>query len=124
MRLACNKPVVNINLKNGVYVLDNESSTGKTYLLGILKTLSVGEPVIGFTYSDYKSGNILEASIRGRELIMFDRYDRYKNNYIDIINEMRDSAIILLDCKNKTNLRLKTEPCYMTLTDNSIEVEE
>lgn len=91
-----------INLSsNGLYVLDNESASGKTYLAKLLSAL---DNAFSVTYNEVESilnASITEAFSGKYELIMFDRFDMYctQELYDECVLHSRD-MIILLDLKN------------------------
>lgn len=124
MKLSCNYPTVDVNLENGVYVFNDESASGKTYLLYMLNKMSNADSVIGFTYTDSLSNSINMEKCIGRHIIMFDRYDMYRNKYADIIKKLKNSSIILIDCKNLADMTLDVDlkDCIIELEENSIEV--
>lgn len=124
MKLSCIHPEVDIRLKNGVYVFLCDSSTGKTYLASILKKMEYVDNVISFSYSDSEANLITMNRCIGKSVVMFDRYDLYAGKYIDIINKIKDSSIVLMDYKFTSNFNLCMKDCIIELESNSIEVFE
>lgn len=112
-----------IQLDRGVYMFQPESSTGKTYLFGLLRRLWLaGEPVATYTWTDEKMhANIYEVVKPGEQkVLMLDRYDLYSDKYWDLIQEFAKTGIVLLDCKGL--IELWCNPCKITLYADRIEV--
>ena len=111
------------NINHGIFVFDNLSAMGKTYLLNVFNTVVANEAVVGYTYGDYKKHSIDKDFCKSRQVILFDRYDRYRNVYDDLINELSRDRIILVDCKNVAKLvNFDYEYCFIELGRNKIEV--
>lgn len=88
----------------GVYQLDGDSATGKTYLFKLLRGVNKAssmDKVITYTYDDKWLGVKLDELARGKELelVVIDRYDMFLNEYLDEINELGKEAIVLIDSK-------------------------
>ena len=117
-------PNVIINLNNGIYIFDNEPATGKTRLCKHLKKLKAyGEPVDSFTYNDLLRGDKLDTVlIPDNKVILLDRYDMYRNDGHDLINECAKDSIILIACNTPFIGSLYSEICYIEMTEDSIEV--
>lgn len=117
------RPNINIDLNNGVYIFDSESATGKTYLCKHLKNLrAYGEPVASFTYNDILIGNKIEDTFKNYKVIMLDRYDLYNEMGHCLMEKYRDKSIILVDCKKGFIKDIDSELCFISLTENNIEV--
>lgn len=118
-------PSIKINLNNGIYIFDSKSAIGKTRLCNELKTLQAyGEPVAGYTYNDLKLGQNLDNLLNNRfyKVIMIDRYDLYKNLYIEGIEQASKYCIILVDCKGESPFNLDYDICKIEMTIDLIEV--
>lgn len=117
-------PTVNINLENGIYTFDAESATGKTRLCKHLKTLNAyGEPVDSFTYNDLLRGDTLNNVLNSKnKVIMLDRYDLYKNEGHELINQCAENSIILIDCKSAFPGSSDSQDCFIEMAENSLEV--
>lgn len=90
--------------KPGVYRLDGDSATGKTYLFKLLRGVNKAssmDKVITYTYDDKWLGIKLDELARGKELelVVIDRYDMFLNEYLDTINELGRKAIVLVSSK-------------------------
>lgn len=117
---------ININLEPGVYVFGDLSSTGKTYLCKLLKKLrTFGYPVDGYTYDDYLrkiSLKQLVGEIDGKiQYLLIDRYDMYKNEFLDYIEELSKYCVVMID--SKEDIDIDFEPADIILRKpNLIEV--
>lgn len=118
---------ININLEPGVYVFGDLSSTGKTYLCKLLKKLrTFGYPVDGYTYDDYLrkiSLKQLVGEIDGKiQYLLIDRYDMYKNEFLDYIEELSKYCVVMIDCKEYVPLPFEYAT-VMLKRANLLEVE-
>ena len=115
---------VRIDLAPGIYIFDNKSDIGKSDLLKALKVLRLsGEPVDGYTYSDYIRGQSLTYYIGNRNnfrYLMIDRYDMYINEFIEDIDRISTKCTVMINCKGPT--ALEYEQCYISLEDKYLEV--
>lgn len=120
------RPHVKIELDNGVYVFDDYSSTGKTWLSNTLKELSTyGEPVNSYSYRDYVNGvDITDVLNKKYKVVMLDRYNLYNGYAKDMIKSLADSMVILLDCKGNIDSLVDVRDCDIDISENSIEVTE
>ena len=88
-------------ISNGLYVLDNESATGKTYLAKLLSALDVA---FSITYNEVQSildANIEEAFSGKYKIVMFDRFDLYCTQELyDKCVKYSEDMVILLDLKD------------------------
>ena len=123
-------PEVHINLSNGIYVFQNVSAVGKSYLASVLRSLrSAGEPVDSFSFSDVKKFGDLEQALSGIDfkmgdlrVILFDRYDQYVGAFTDIIQRLGEKCIVLIDCKHRTKLK-HVNRCVVSFNESVIEVK-
>lgn len=95
---------ITIDLKPGIYVMGDISSTGKSYLCKSLKKLrTYGYKVDGYTYSDYLRKVSLRELVgdldKKIEYLVIDRYDMYKNEFSDYIQELSKYCVVLIDSK-------------------------
>lgn len=114
---------VKMDLPFGVYLLDRDSATGKTYLNKCLKEAWLsGNSVDGYTYNDMLRGTMLSDYIKNRKLncLMLDRYDMYIDKFHDTIEDLRKTCIVLIDCKGELNIEY--DFCSIIFSDHSIEV--
>ena len=91
------------NLNNGVYVFDNESGIGKTYLADVINILNMegfnGLYVNG-KYRTEKSVLDDLCDAENKTLVIVDSYDRYATDDItDRIREIGLHTIIMVDAK-------------------------
>lgn len=112
---------IDIQLDNGVYVFNNISSTGKTYLYNTINmylNLDDEIPVFGLSYTDYEKGLTLAKAIKDKaKLVVIDRYDMYKGEFDKEIEELGKNGIVLVDCKSPT--KLKAYHCAIKLVDST-----
>lgn len=120
-------PHIKVELENGVYVFDGDSSTGKTYLCNLLKEkCCYGEPVTGYSYDDY----LLNVDIGTRlipnkyKVIMLDRYDMFHGVGEDLIKACAKNAVVLIDSKTPLNFKVDYDSCGIELTKDLIRVVE
>ena len=98
-QMSSRKLYIRLN-SNGLYVLNNESASGKTYLAKLLSALD-GE--FSVTYNEVKGildANITEAFSGKYKIVMFDRFDMYctQELYDKCVRYSKD-MVILLDLK-------------------------
>ena len=113
-----------INAENGVYVFDNNSSTGKTLLCKEIKKLTkLGEKVLSFTLDDIDSGIDIIGKIKKYkpEVLMFDRYDMYAGYFDKFMEKHKDDCIILVDCKSFPFLNC-ADTCNIEFSPDKIDV--
>lgn len=92
---------ISSNVDKGIYLFEQQSSTGKTRLFQLLNTLrSRGLNVFGYTYDDYMK-NISKDVIPGNvQLLLVDRYDMYIGKINEkIIEVFNNGGLVLLDSK-------------------------
>lgn len=117
---------IDIKLDAGVYVFDNQSSTGKTRLYKELRECQkYGENVAAYSYDDKLLGINMDTVLDSKyKVILIDRYDMFLNEKIEKITELSDTSIILIDCKHDSYLNCDVEYCYINMEPYRIEVEE
>lgn len=118
---------INIDLKPGIYVFDDFSSTGKTLLCNLLRKLRIfGYPVDGYTYGDYIRKISLKqfvGELDGKiEYLVIDRYVMYKEEFHDYIKELGKYCVVLIDCKEYVPLPFEYAT-VMLKRANLLEVE-
>ena len=115
---------VDINLNNGIYHFDCESATGKTRLYYVLKDYQLlGEPVVAYSYEDYLNGVKLDDKINSNtKLILIDRYDMFKGEYVDLLLKNEKACIVLIDSKETLDFCEYDSVCGINMTKESIEV--
>lgn len=111
---------VDVLLDNGVYIFNNMSSTGKTYLYNTI-SMYLGDKdinVFGLTYTEYQKGLTLDKALKDKaKLVVVDRYDMYKGEFDAEIEELGKTGIVLVDCKSPTEL--KAYHCTIKLLDST-----
>lgn len=118
---------IHINLENGLYVFDNEASTGKTRLFKALRDCEKsGEQIGTYTYNDKLQNRRLEDVLipTKYKLIMLDRYDMYNGEGAELINECAKSSIVLVDCKGTFTVSSEDKWCILNMSKDTIHVSE
>lgn len=127
MELVAGATKICINLQNGIYVLDKDSATGKSYLYTLLKSLHVAHvaDIYPITYDiNCNYQKILLELIRLKpHLIICDRFDKYYNDLA--INSLVDTnSIILLDWKHvKPNYLVQYDCAFVEFKRGEITVD-
>lgn len=125
LEINFNQRKIEIDLPNGVYNLGILSGTGKTYLCNAFKYLgSHGYPVRGYDYEDFLYGNSLKNYINNDSVkyVFIDRYDLYTNKFLDDIQELGKTCVVLIDIKRLHALAVDTLDAEIYLTDNKVVV--
>lgn len=119
--IAMNRKVL-IDLTPGVYDFESSSAKGKTLLVKMIKSLG-DKAKIALTYNDILLGVNLDGIIASQpEIIVFDRFDMYDEK-ASVLEELKDSGIIVLvDYKTQRHFCDFDDTCWVTLTENSLEV--
>ena len=115
-------PYVTIDLDPGIYVFSRDRATGKTRLYKALLDVKRYKDVVAYTYEDTFDNKDLSNSVKTAKVIMFDRYDLYRNKFTDIICKYSDKAIILIDCKNTEDLDVGYDFCKIDMSIARITV--
>ena len=115
------------NIKNGKYILDSNSSTGKTYLYKTLNNMrQLNENVVGYSYIDFLNKGDLVSILRNEKpkVVMIDRYNRfYTDKRInDALQEYTD-GIVLISFKGNINPLPYTGDAEVILDKDVIKVE-
>lgn len=117
---------VNLLLNKGIYLCNNESGCGKTYLKQILdKYNEIGYRVATYTFSDRVKGFPITTVLDKDkyDLVFIDRYDMYKGFGIKEILDFAKHGSVLIDCKGEFPYTDKWEVCDISLVDKyTIEV--
>ena len=123
MRFTKGKFVIEIKLAApGVYIFPNASSSGKTYLCGLLSDLSPYERVDSLTFNDVRKTNSAEFfNPSVVDLVMLDRYDMYPGRFVQEISKFAESGIVLVDSKTY-DFPFQVESCGIYLYENRLVV--
>lgn len=116
---------IDIQLNNGIYIINSDSAIGKTRLCKELrKQQKYGEPVASYTYDDRLLGMPIENILvpNKYKVIMLDRYDLYEGEGAEGILKCKDNTIILIDCKGEFTVSVDDEWCDINMTEAKIEV--
>lgn len=113
---------VKIDLEPGVYDFEASSASGKTLLVKMIKSLGDSRK-IALTYNDILLGIDLNKIIdREPDILIFDRFDMYDEK-ADTLVQLKDTGIIVLvDYKTQREFCDFDDTCWVTLTENSLEV--
>ena len=130
MKIEVNGSVrkLKIDLEPGVYVFDNESGIGKTFLGKTLQSMSnIGMFKAAYlTYDATKCEDIIKAKLGTDkfDIIFFDRLDLYINDEIrKLIKSLSETAVVLLDVKSlRAYSTLDYKFAYIKLEKNLLEV--
>ena len=101
---------VEVKLSPGFYILQNESSSGKTYLAKALyEYMGYGEPVGSYTYANFLANEPLIPKLADElKLFIFDRFDMFYSKLSDDelsrMKEVSKFAVIIADLKGRINL--------------------
>ena len=116
-------PEINIELDNGIYLFSIESATGKTRLYKALKSVEQHGDVVAYTYSDTITKLELKTLVNEKtRVIILDRYDMYFNKFADVIEEYKDKAIVLIDCKVNDKIAFDHAYAEVVMEKNKLTV--
>lgn len=94
---------VHINLQPGIYALDLDSGTGKTYMYEILSSVvACGEPVVTMRYvgRPNEAISVIGAVSDDTQIVMVDRCDMFPDDSPELRQAVSaKSAIVLIDLK-------------------------
>lgn len=121
---------INIDAKNGVYILGGSSADGKTWLCNEIDDMGTYfHNTVGYSYKDYLDNLDLRTKIKNKcgdkipEVVVIDRYDMYCGVYWDYIKELGKHSIVIVDCKVDDDLDLRgVEYGGIYIEQNRIEV--
>jgi hypothetical protein len=113
---------VNIRLTSGVYDFESSSARGKTLLVKMIKSLG-DKDMVALTYNDILLGIDIEGIIsRKPRLLVLDRFDMYDDKF-QVLEKLKGTDIIVLvDYKTQRHFCNFDDTCWVTLTENSLEV--
>jgi hypothetical protein len=113
---------VNIRLTSGVYDFESSSARGKTLLVKMIKSLG-DKDMVALTYNDILLGIDVDGIIsRKPRLLVFDRFDMYDDKF-QVLEKLKGTDIIVLvDYKTQRHFCNFDDTCWVTLTENSLEV--
>jgi hypothetical protein len=113
---------VNIRLTSGVYDFESSSARGKTLLVKMIKSLG-DKDMVALTYNDILLGIDIEGIIsRKPRLLVLDRFNMYDDKF-QVLEKLKGTDIIVLvDYKTQRHFCNFDDTCWVTLTENSLEV--
>jgi hypothetical protein len=113
---------VNIRLTSGVYDFESSSARGKTLLVKMIKSLG-DKDMVALTYNDILLGIDIEGIIsRKPRLLVLDRFDMYDDKFQMLEKLKGTDIIVLVDYKTQRHFCNFDDTCWVTLTENSLEV--
>ena len=113
---------VSTDLTPGVYDFESSSATGKTLLVKMIKSLG-DKTKVALTYNDILLGIDLEGIIASQpEILVFDRFDMYDEKAAILKSLKGSEIIVLVDYKTQRHFCNFDDTCWVTLTENSLEV--
>lgn len=119
---------IEIDLSNGIYKFDGNSSTGKTRLYKELKKLrSFGENVLAYSYFDEQFGIKLEELLKDNpncQVLLIDRYDMMYGKYKKLLLDYSKNSIVIVDCKKSTTFTGHDGMCSINMTPDKITIWE
>jgi hypothetical protein len=113
---------VDIRLTSGVYDFESSSARGKTLLVKMIKSLGAND-MVALTYNDILLGIDIDKIIsRNPRLLVLDRFDMYDDKF-QVLEKLKGTDIIVLvDYKTQRHFCNFDDTCWVTLTENSLEV--
>jgi hypothetical protein len=113
---------VDIRLTSGVYDFESSSARGKTLLVKMIKSLGDND-MVALTYNDILLGIDIDKIIsRNPRLLVLDRFDMYDDKF-QVLEKLKGTDIIVLvDYKTQRHFCNFDDTCWVTLTENSLEV--
>jgi hypothetical protein len=113
---------VDIRLTSGVYDFESSSARGKTLLVKMIKSLG-DKDMVALTYNDILLGIDIDGIIsRKPRLLVLDRFDMYDDKF-QVLEKLKGTDIIVLvDYKTQRHFCNFDDTCWVTLTENSLEV--
>jgi hypothetical protein len=113
---------VDIRLTSGVYDFESSSARGKTLLVKMIKSLGDND-MVALTYNDILLGIDIDRIIsRNPRLLVLDRFDMYDDKF-QVLEKLKGTDIIVLvDYKTQRHFCNFDDTCWVTLTENSLEV--
>ena len=125
IRFTANQTDFTIDLKNGVWLMDFASATGKTFVFKSVRVIETGtDEYYTFSYEDLVRCEpyLSEERISKCRLAVFDRYDLYAPKGAELINKLGKVCPVLVDCKHNDACLDVTDACFVILKRGSVEV--
>lgn len=128
MQFKVGSVLVNIDLSNGVYALDDDGATGKSYLYKLLLAYSrINQKVLALSYNaDWGVNDYVKVLDRNKyQLVIMDRYDMYCSVEISrVLYSMEEEVIVLVDVKDWNKLSFCPNMAEVDLEVGRINVSE
>lgn len=93
---------VTVELESGVYRLDTESGSGKTFLAGLFERYrEYGARVRAYSYQNFLDGVLIWDVLDPEkyDVVILDRYDMYYGEGVQRMQEVQDRMVVLVDSK-------------------------
>lgn len=122
MKINCVTPI-NINLSNGVYLLQKEGGVGKSYLAYLLAK-AYGNKIDTAVVTYKNNTRVVYGDLKKAKVIMLDRVDRYVDTLsASAVEGMGKNAIVLMDCKcYYSSFNVSRKRAYLSYDGDKIEV--
>lgn len=110
MRFAAGDLTININCRKGLYAFYDDSATGKSYLVKVLKSLAItnAEEICVITYNEMMTEEACISRLLNKQyaVVVLDRLDLYLTEHIEeCISRIREECVVLVDLKNWNKFR-------------------
>lgn len=124
VEINCSGETIKFDLDNGVYVPNDRSAIGKTYI-SILSQMCLSDKIPG--YMCYKNGadsNLYELLLKEfmndkYSIVLVDRYNMYSNDTLsDLIYQLGEYKPVIID--DKMHILSKVKPCLIERTEDSL----
>ena len=121
---------IHIKARPGVYVFNQDSANGKTYLYQIIRNNAqlLRNKIVAYSCVDKDNGFRIDDLFVDNKpyILLLDRYDMMQGEFLEIIKRMGDSGIVLVDTKKKIvgsgKAGIRTKFIPIKYTKDGIEV--
>ena len=117
-------PHIEVNLPNGMYVFDNLSGTGKTYLYQIVRQLSSMPELRVTACRNVEEFNSMAADTA--KLVVVDRYDLWGDDSMsERLASISENAVVLVDAKTfLTGAVERSDLCTIHVDDGRMVIDD
>lgn len=128
MQFKVGSVLIDIDLSNGVYALDDDGATGKSYLYKLLLAYSrINQKVLALSYNaNWNVNNYVKVLNQNKyQLVILDRYDMYCSVEISkVLYAMEEDVVVLVDVKDWNKLSFCPNMAEVDLEVGRINVSE